>query len=59
MSNLYIWYGYLVLDLRIGDVIAHDLKGDTEDINQAVATCYLKLHVLENYARDIMLIIMF
>ena len=54
MSNLYIWYGYLILDLRIGDVIAHDLKGDTEDINQAVATCYLKLHVWENYARDIM-----
>ena len=40
-------------------MIAHDLKGDTEDINQVVATWYLKLHVWENYARGIMLIIMF
>ena len=34
-------------------MIAHDLRGDTEDINRAVAICYLKLHVWENYARDI------
>ena len=40
-------------------MIAHDFKGDIEDINQAVATYCLKLHIWENYARDIMLIITF
>ena len=56
MLNLYIYiyiYGYLILDLRTGDMIAHDLKGDTEDINQVVATWYLKLHVWENCARGV------
>ena len=40
-------------------MIAHDFKGDIEDINQAVSTYCLKLHIWENYARDIMLIIRF
>ena len=38
---------------------AHDFKGDIEYINQVVATYCLKLHIWENYARDIMLIIRF
>ena len=40
-----------LFDLRTRDMIAHDFKGDIEDINRAVATYCLKLHIWENYAR--------
>ena len=48
-----------LFDLRTRDMIADDFKGGIEDINRAVATYCLKLHIWENYTTDIMLIITF